>query len=196
MNRQLVFECHDTQDLVPTLGDLGPEPKPIVFLWFKPKRPIHDSGTPFPLQVGPLPKNLGFEVLREPVLGHVPRMIAADLAQSALMFGLLHIALHDMRLFAAFGVAYPSVGMGMVLFSLIYGPWSHLIDPLFQALSRKHEFEADAFARESVGSAGPLASALRKLSKEHLAHLTPHPLYVWLHHSHPPVGQRLAALAE
>jgi STE24 endopeptidase len=128
-------------------------------------------------------------------LGHVPRMIAADLAQSALMFGLLHIALHDTRLFAAFGVAYPSVGIGLVLFSMIYGAWSHLIDPLFQALSRKHEFEADAFARESMGSAGPLASALKKLSKEHLAHLTPHPLYVWLHHSHPPVGQRLAALA-
>ncbi len=127
-------------------------------------------------------------------LGHVPRMIAADLAQSALMFGLLHLALHDDRLFSAFGVMYPSTGMGLALFSIVYGAWSHLIDPLFQALSRKHEFEADAFAKASVGSPQPLMTALMKLSKDHLAHLTPHPFYVWLHFSHPPVAQRLAAL--
>ena len=129
-------------------------------------------------------------------LGHVPKLIGADLLQSALMFGLLHYAVHDERLFAAFGLMYPSTAMGLVLFSIVYGAWSKVLDPLFSALSRKHEFEADAFARESVGSPQPLMTALKKLSKDHLAHLTPHPLYVWLHYSHPPVGERLEMLSQ
>jgi len=60
--------------------------------------------------------------------------------------------------------------------------------------SRKYEFEADAFAANTTGSAEPLISALKKLSADSLSNLTPHPLQVWLHHSHPPVLERIAAL--
>ncbi len=70
MNRTFVFKGNDPQDSAPELGDLGPEPKPVVFLGFKPKWSVNDSNTPFLLQVRPLPKHLGFEVLREPVRGH------------------------------------------------------------------------------------------------------------------------------
>lgn len=127
-------------------------------------------------------------------LGHVPKQIAVGLAQSALMFGLLHFALRDERLFSAFGVMYPSTAMGLILFSLVYGPWSHLLDASSQYLTRKHEFEADRFAAESTGSAAPLMDALKKLSRDHHAHLTPHPFYVKLHYSHPPLLERLRAL--
>ena len=84
--------------------------------------------------------------------------------------------------------------MGMVLFMIVYSPWSRLFDPLVSLLSRRHEFDADRFAAESVGSAVPLVSALKKLSHDHLAHLTPHPFYVWLHYSHPPLTERLSAM--
>lgn len=127
-------------------------------------------------------------------LGHVPRQIIVGLVLSGIMFALLHVGLHDQRLFAAFGVAHPSVAMGMVLFMIVYSPWSRLFDPLVSLLSRRHEFEADRFAAESVGSAVPLVSALKKLSHDHLAHLTPHPFYVWLHYSHPPLTERLSAM--
>jgi len=128
-------------------------------------------------------------------LKHVPQQIGVGLAISALMFALLHFALRDDRLFAAFGVMYPTTAMGLVLFMLVYSTWSNLLDPLVNGLSRKHEFQADHFAATSVGSALPMISALKKLSRDHLAHLTPHPFYVWLHYSHPPVIERLKALA-
>ena len=141
--------------------------------------------------VGVLAHEIGHAKLR-----HVPQQIAVGLAQSALMFGLLHFALQDARLFSAFGVMYPSPAMGLVLFSLVYGPWSHLLDAPLQGLTRKHEFEADRFAALSTGSPAPLMEALKKLSRDHLSHLTPHPFYVKLHYSHPPLLERLKALAE
>ena len=128
-------------------------------------------------------------------LKHVPKQIAVGLAQSALMFGLLHFALPNPQLFEAFGVTHPSVAMGLVLFSLVYGPWSHLLDAPLQSLTRKHEFEADRFAADSTGSPTSLMDALKKLSRDHHSHLTPHPLYVKLHYSHPPLLERLEALA-
>ena len=77
MNRTLVFKGDDSQDSAPELGDFGPEPKPVVFLGFKPKGSVNDSNTPFLLQVGPLPKHLSFEVLREPVRGHEASIVHA-----------------------------------------------------------------------------------------------------------------------
>ena len=62
------------------------------------------------------------------------------------------------------------------------------------ALSRKNEFEADAFAREVLGSGEALSEALKKLSVSNLGNLTPHWLSVFLSYSHPPVLERIAVL--
>jgi STE24 endopeptidase len=61
-------------------------------------------------------------------------------------------------------------------------------------LSRKHEFEADAFAAETTGQPGALIDALKKLSVDNLSNLTPHPLKVFLQYSHPPVLERIKSL--
>jgi STE24 endopeptidase len=66
--------------------------------------------------------------------------------------------------------------------------------PLFSALSRRHEWQADNFAVELTRSPGALARALAKLSKENLSNLHPHPLYVRFYSSHPPIAERIAAL--
>ena len=126
--------------------------------------------------------------------GHVPRMIGVSLLTSAVLFTLLHFALHDPRIADAFGVRWPTVAWGMVFFSLLVGPVNTLLGLFEGWLSRRHEFEADAFARDAVGSPGPMVEALLRLSKDHLAHPTPHPFHVALHHSHPPVLARVAAL--
>ena len=63
-----------------------------------------------------------------------------------------------------------------------------------QAFSRKNEFEADDFARETTGSGDRLVKALKRLSAESLSNLTPHPFYVKLHYSHPPLLKRIEAL--
>ena len=66
---------------------------------------------------------------------------------------------------------------------------------VLNAWSRRHEFEADAYAAQVTGDGAPLAAALKKMTADHLAHPTPGALRVWLDYSHPPLLQRLRALA-
>lgn len=126
---------------------------------------------------------------------HVPIGVAVGLAEMGLMLFLLAWVLQSPGFFAAFGVTGTPVGMGLVLFGILYQPLGLITGLLGLALSRKHEFEADAFAAAAVGSPVPLMEGLKRLSRDHLAHPQPHPLAVWLHYSHPPVSERLAALS-
>lgn len=125
---------------------------------------------------------------------HVPKQMALSLVSSAVMFALLHFALHDPRLCAAFGVMKPSIAWGMAFFAILLAPLNLVLGLFSSWLSRKFEFEADAYAKRAMNSAKPLTDALSRLTKDHLGNPTPHPLYVALHYSHPPVLQRLAAL--
>jgi STE24 endopeptidase len=97
-------------------------------------------------------------------------------------------------LFAAFGVSSPSYYVGLALFLLLVRPVAIIFSMIGNFWSRKHEFEADRFAAESLGDANPLILALKKLSKDNLSNLTPHPLLVTLHFTHPPVLARINAL--
>lgn len=124
---------------------------------------------------------------------HVPKQLVVGLLETGLLFFLLHAALQSPAFFASFGVIGKPLGLGLVLFSILYAPASLLLGLVSSASSRKQEFEADAFAKEACGSQ-PLIEGLKKLSVDHLSHPNPHPLTVWLHYSHPPIGQRLAAL--
>jgi STE24 endopeptidase len=126
---------------------------------------------------------------------HVMQQMVLGLAQMGVMFALLHFAMRSPSLFHAFGVETMSAGMGLALFSIVYRPVSMLLDVWQLRLSRRHEFEADAYAAQAMGRPAPLIEALGRLSREHLAHPAPHPFYVAMHYSHPPVGERLAALA-
>lgn len=124
---------------------------------------------------------------------HVAKQLALGLLESAVLFFLLYVALESPGFFAAFGVKGQPLGLGLVLFGILYQPLGLLLGLAGSASSRKHEFEADAFAKKACGGE-PLMRGLKKLSLDHLTHPNPHPLTVWLHYSHPPIGQRLAAL--
>ena len=87
-----------------------------------------------------------------------------------------------------------SVYAGLVFFGLLFTPVELALSLYVNAVSRKNEFEADAFAATTTGHAEHLVTALKKLSVDSLSNLTPHPLDVVLHHSHPPVLQRITAL--
>jgi STE24 endopeptidase len=127
---------------------------------------------------------------------HVPKQLVLSLATSAIIFALLHFALTDPRVCAAFGVPHPTVPIawGMAFFAILLAPLGTVLGLFSGWLSRKFEFEADAFARSAMQSPKPLAEALTRFTKDHLGNPTPHPFYVALHYSHPPVLQRLAAL--
>jgi len=87
-----------------------------------------------------------------------------------------------------------SIYAGLIFFGMLYSPIDLLLSILFQISSRKDEFEADKFAANSIKDHEPLISALKKLSAHNLSNLTPHPFYVFLNYSHPPVLERIKTL--
>lgn len=124
----------------------------------------------------------------------IQRMVVAVL-QLALIFLLIGFFLNNVRLHEAFGVSQPGVWLSFVFFMFLFEPVQSLLSIAGNLWSRKHEYEADAYAARITGSPQPLMSGLKRLARETLANLTPHPLHVFLHYSHPPMQQRLAALS-
>jgi STE24 endopeptidase len=120
--------------------------------------------------------------------------MALAIAQMGLVLFLFSVFLDRPGLFAAFGVREPSVHTGLVLLTLLLVPLDLLLSLGAHVLSRRYEREADTFAVATTGSGAPLADALARLSADSLANLTPHPLYVFVNHSHPPVLERVRAL--
>jgi STE24 endopeptidase len=110
------------------------------------------------------------------------------------VFVLASLCLSRPELYAAFGVTHPSYYIGFALFSLLIQPLAIILGVVVNSWSRRHEYQADRFAAESTGESGSLVLALKKLSKDSLSNLTPHPLLVGLHFSHPPVLERIRAL--
>lgn len=125
---------------------------------------------------------------------HIVQTMVIGILQTGVLFFLLNVFLENERLFAAFGVKNLSVYLSFVFFSLLFKPVSKVLAVLMAILSRKNEFEADAYAAEVTRDAGSLISALKKLSRDNLANLTPHPFYVFMYYSHPPLPDRVAAL--
>ena len=129
-------------------------------------------------------------------LGHIPKLLA--LSAVSLFFSFL--ALGWLQRTPAFSSAFgfdPSspIGPVLVLFGLLAGLVTFWLSPLSNALSRKHEYEADAFARNALDNdPQPLLAALRTLSEKNLSNLTPHPLFSAFHYSHPTLLERERAL--
>jgi len=125
---------------------------------------------------------------------HVYQSMALGILQMGVLFFLLGIFLNSRGLFDAFSVEQVSVYGSLVFFTFLFEPVSKLLSVLMMIMSRKNEFEADAYAAEVTGRPEDLISGLKKLSKDNLSNLTPHPFYVFLNYSHPPLLKRLAAL--
>jgi STE24 endopeptidase len=126
---------------------------------------------------------------------HVTVGMLLGIGQMGVMLFLFGQFMQQRALYSAFGVTQPSVYMGLVLCALLYEPISTVMSLILLARSRKNEFEADRFAVETTGLGGaPLVSGLKRLARDSLSNLQPHPSYVLLHHSHPPLRERLAAI--
>jgi STE24 endopeptidase len=95
--------------------------------------------------------------------------------------------------YAGLGVATPSPAMALILFSLVLPVFAFPLAPLTSALSRRHEYEADAYAAQQT-QAGDLVTALVKLYRDNAATLTPDPLHSQFYDSHPPATLRIARL--
>lgn len=131
--------------------------------------------------------------------GHIRQRLAVGMVQTAAIFYLLGLAISPDGAFArvlfdAFGVREISPHVGLVLFAILLEPVSKALGMAANAWSRRHEFEADAYAANATGDPAPLAAALRKLTADQLSHPSPAPLRVALDYSHPPLVRRLEAL--
>lgn len=125
---------------------------------------------------------------------HVLQGTVLGIVHLGAMFFLLSVVLARRPIFEAFFVDEPSVWAGLVLFGLLAAPVELVLSVLLHAWSRRNEYAADRFAVETTGAGERLATALKRLSADSLSHLTPHPLYVALHYSHPPLLARIQAL--
>ncbi len=124
---------------------------------------------------------------------HIYKGLALSLLQIFVMVFLLGKALSLPEFSQALGTAHTSFYMGLLAFALLYPPVSFVLNIVSQLFSRKHEYEADAYAA-TLGLGKSLIRALIKLSVSSLSNLQPHPLYVFFHYSHPTLLQRKQAI--
>lgn len=125
---------------------------------------------------------------------HILKMMLIGVGQTGVMFYLLSFFISYPGLFEAFKMPSVTVYAGLIFFGLLYAPVDRLTGLLTQMLSRQHEFSADAFAVSTAPNSSALATALKKLSVDNLSNLRPHPFYVFLHYTHPPVLERIQAI--
>ncbi len=113
--------------------------------------------------------------------------------QTGFTLFIFSLFLNNPHLSAALGVTRPNFHISVIAFGILYSPVSLMIGLLFNQISRRNEFQADRFAAEHY-TAEYLISALKNLTSKNLSNLTPHPLYVKFHYSHPTLLERVRAL--
>jgi STE24 endopeptidase len=127
---------------------------------------------------------------------HLLHGLLLSIAHTGVVFFLLSVFLQHQGLFEAFYMQRPSVYAGLIFFGLLFRPLELLLSIGMHIFSRRHEYAADRFAVETFGQPEAMAQALQKLSVQNLSNLTPHPFYVFLHYSHPPLLARLQAIRQ
>ena len=124
---------------------------------------------------------------------HIVTNLVSSVIQTGITLYLLSLFISSPLLSAALGVDQHSFHIGLVAFGVLYSPISFMIGIFMNLYSRKAEYQADRFAKD-YGFAAELIEGLKKLTKKNLSNLTPHPLYVFFHYSHPTLLQRIRAI--
>jgi STE24 endopeptidase len=125
---------------------------------------------------------------------HILQGTIINIVHFGMLFFLLSIFLGASGLYDAFYMEQQSVYSGIVFFGLLYTPLEMILSVIINALSRKNEYEADRFAAKTIQHPHHLTEALKKLYADNLSNLMPHPFYVFLNYSHPPLLQRIRAI--
>lgn len=128
--------------------------------------------------------------------GHVPKSMLISSILMLVGFYLLSVAIESQAFYETFHFQQKAIAPAFILFSLLLGLFTFWLTPLFNLFSRKNEYEADAFAVQSVGNRQPLVTALRKLNEKNLSNLTPHPIFSFFYYSHPTLLEREAAMSQ
>lgn len=124
---------------------------------------------------------------------HVYGSLILSLLQIGFMLWILSLCIHLPAIHEALGAAAPSFHIGIIAFSLLYSPIGMITSLGMNALTRKNEYQADDYAKK-WSNAEDLINGLKKLHKDSLSNINPHPAYVFVHYSHPTLLQRIQAL--
>ena len=124
---------------------------------------------------------------------HIKQGLLLSISQVGIICYTLQLCLNEPNLSLALGGLESSFHLSLIAFSFLFSPLSIIIGIGMNIFSRKNEYEADKYAKETYNGES-LKNALKKLSSDSLTNLYPHPLYVFVHYSHPPLLKRLEAL--
>lgn len=127
--------------------------------------------------------------------GHIPKMLVVSALIQLAMFALIAWLMQAAWFNPAVGLPAGELAPTLLVFSLLSGPVMFWLTPLGNLVSRKHEYEADAFARRAMQSPAPLIGALHKLAEKNLSNLTPHRWFSGFYYSHPTLLEREQSLS-
>ena len=127
---------------------------------------------------------------------HIIQGTIINILHTGAVFYLLSLFMHSSGLYQAFYMNQESIYAGLLFFGLLYAPIELVLSVVMQMISRKNEYVADRFAAETIDNPRSLIDALKKLHATNLSNMTPHPFYVFLNYSHPPLLQRVQAIQD
>jgi len=126
--------------------------------------------------------------------GHILMGMVLSIVHIGIMLFLLSLMLENRSLFDAFFMEEPSIYASIVFFALLFTPVDLVISPILQWISRRNEYQADDWAIATIADGENLVSGLKKLAAKNLANLSPHPMFVMLNYSHPPLLDRIKSM--
>ena len=127
---------------------------------------------------------------------HILQGTVFAVMNAGVIFFLLSVFLSSSNLYQAFYVEQPSIYTGLLFFGMLYTPIDLVLSMALNTVSRRNEYQADRYAVETIEKPMGLVDALKRLHATSLSNLTPHPLFVFLNYSHPPLLQRVRAIQQ
>ena len=127
---------------------------------------------------------------------HIISGVVLGILQTGIFCFLLSLFIENKELFDAFFMEETSIYASLLFFGLLITPINLIVGPVMAAISRKHEYEADNWAVETTEDRNNLIEGLKKLAEKNLSNLSPHPFFVILNYSHPPLLDRINTIRE
>lgn len=125
---------------------------------------------------------------------HIKKELAITAVASIVLFYLTSKMITWEAMYQSFGFSVMPAYAGIFLVGVLWQPAGFFLGPIAMGISRRFEREADLYCVRIIGSSQPLVRSLKKMAKENLSNLLPHPLYVWFNYSHPPLIERIKRL--
>src|SRR5664280_445045 len=125
---------------------------------------------------------------------HILKQLIFMIVASLVVLYFTYLIVNWPPLYSAFGLQQTPVYAGLLLVSLYFSCIGFFFSPIGAVIMRRYEREADKMARDLVGTSEPMINALKRLAKDNLTNLHPHPMYVWFYYSHPPLIERIEYL--